>query len=79
MNEPLQDLLINHDGFVFNPSTGDSFMVNSTALVVLQELQDGVSVADVASSLVSQFDVVESDARRDVDDMVDRMKSMSLL
>ena len=44
MNAPekLPNLAINHDGFVFDPSTGDSYVMNPTGLAILQGLQDGI-------------------------------------
>ena len=61
--ERLSNLAVNHDGFVFDPSTGDSYVLNQTGLAVLQGLQDGVDETQIARELVEQFDVTDDGER----------------
>ena len=79
MNEALASLKISHDGFVFNSSTGDSFMVNPTALLILQNLQDGIEADRIAGELTGHFDVDAEEAELDVAEFLGRLKSMALL
>lgn len=77
--EKLADLSVNHEGFAFDPSTGDSFVLNQTGLIVLQGLQDGMDEAKIARDLAGQFDVAEDAALRDIGDFVSRMKSLNMV
>ena len=70
---------MNHDGFVFDPSTGDSYVLNQTGLVVLQGLQDGIDELQIVRELAQQFDVTEDGAQRDVSDFVSRLRMLDLL
>ena len=70
---------MNHDGFVFDPSTGDSYVLNQTGLVVLQGLQDGIEEVQIARDLAEQFDVTEDGAQRDVGDFVSRLRMLDLI
>jgi len=77
--EKLASLAVNHDGFVFDPSTGDSFVLNQTGLIVLQGLQDGSDEMQIAREVAEQFDVTEEGAQRDVGDFVSRLKTLHLV
>jgi hypothetical protein len=77
--EKLSDLAINQEGFAFDPSTGDSFVINQTGLIVLQSLQDGIDEAKIARELAGQFDVTEDSALRDIGDFVSRLKMLKLV
>jgi PqqD family protein of HPr-rel-A system len=77
--ERLSQLAVNHDGFVFDPSTGDSYVLNPTGLVVLQGLQDAVAETQIAQNLAEQFDVTEDRAQRDISDFVSRLRTLHMI
>lgn len=77
--ERLGNLTVKDDGFLFDPTTGDTFVANPTALAVVRTMQEGGDEAAAVAALVAQFDVTESDARRDVADLCVRLKSWQLL
>jgi len=77
--EKLASLAVNHDGFVFDPSTGDSFVLNQTGLIVLQGLQDGSDETQIAREVAEQFDATEEGAQRDIGDFVSRLKTLHLI
>jgi PqqD family protein of HPr-rel-A system len=77
--ERLSNLAVNHDGFVFDPSTGDSYVLNQTGLVVLESLQDGIDEAQIAREVAERFDVTEDGAQRDIADFVSRLKTLQLM
>jgi PqqD family protein of HPr-rel-A system len=77
--ERLSNLAVNHDGFVFDPSTGDSYVLNQTGLAVLQGLQDGIDEMQIARDLAQQFDVTEDGAQRDISDFVSRLRMLNLI
>ncbi len=75
----LRSLALNPDGFVFDPTTGESFTLNPTGLVLLEGLRDGLSPEELTASLTSKFEVTAEDASRDVDDFLDHLRSFRLL
>ncbi len=77
--EKLPVLAVNHDGFVFDPTTGDSYVLNPTGLAILQGLQDGIDEGQLASDLSEQFTVSEDSALQDVSDFVTRLRNMRLM
>ena len=74
----LTQLTINEEGFAFNPSTGESFMVNRTGIQILKELQAGNEAVDAALRLTESYSVAITEALRDIIDFQARLKSMGL-
>lgn len=75
----LSQLVVKDDGFLFEPTTGDTYVANPTALVVLRTLQDGGDENGAVARLLERFDVAEHDARRDTADLCERLRSWQLL
>lgn len=75
----LSPLVINDEGFMFDPTNGDSFVVNQTAIFILQSLQDGRDESSTAHALVERFEVSLETALRDVAEFMARLKSLQLL
>ena len=75
----LSRLSVSPEGLAFDPSTGDTFTVNSTGLLVLRTLQDGGSREDAVRILTEKYQVSLADAQRDVDDFQGRLRSLGLL
>ncbi|MCP5169567.1 MAG: HPr-rel-A system PqqD family peptide chaperone [Hahellaceae bacterium] len=57
-------LAISHNGFVFDPLSGQSFTVNDTALVLLQQLQQSHKLADIIQAVEAVFEVDPDQACR---------------
>lgn len=70
----MRQLAINDEGFVFDPTTGESFTCNKTGLVVLRGLKEGKDQAEISLELSEQFEVDADDAERDVFDFVDNLR-----
>ena len=79
VSERVANLCVNHDGFVFDPSSGDSYILNRTGLTLMQGLQDGLNEEQLADDLASQFDVSPQLAVDDVAEFVARLRTMQLL
>ncbi len=74
----LGNLVLNEDGFLFDSTTGDSFMANPTAVAILRGLQENRSENEIVRALVERFDVALDDALDDLVDFVARLKTLQL-
>ena len=77
--QKLSHLAINSEGFAFNPSSGDSFQVSSTGLIVLNGLRDGEADDAIAHKLAATFEVTLDEARRDVSEFRVSLKTLNLI
>ena len=75
----LRTLALNPDGFAFDPTTGESFTLNPTGLVLLEGLQAELGPEKLAARLTDRFDVAPEEAARDVDDFLERLRSLRLV
>jgi PqqD family protein of HPr-rel-A system len=75
----LLQLSVKDDGFLFDPSTGDTYVANPTALLIVRGLQAGRDEGQVVDELVAEYDVTEVEARRDAADLLGRLKSWQLI
>ncbi|MCB0276752.1 MAG: PqqD family protein [Calditrichaeota bacterium] len=75
----LNQLAINDEGFLFDPSTGESYTVNPSGLHILKALKANLSVEDITKSLQGNFDMVPSEAERDVLDFMGHLRTYRLL
>ena len=50
-------LAVSENGFLFLPTTGETFTVNETGRFILRRLQEGREQQEIISSLIDEFDV----------------------
>lgn len=75
----LRTLALNPDGFAFDPTTGESFTLNATGLALLEGLQEELTPEELATRLAERFEVEAEEAARDVDDFLERLRSLRLV
>ena len=66
-------------GFVFNPTTGDSFAASPLAVEVLVLLQAGHESAAIQAELLARYEVPAHQLERDLDDFLAQLASFGLL
>jgi coenzyme PQQ synthesis protein D (PqqD) len=62
----LSELAFSSEGFAFNPSTGQSYTINTTGRIVIDLLATGLQVGQIARNLAKHFDISFEDAFADV-------------
>ncbi len=63
----LKSLMINDEGFAFDPRTGNTYNINATGLLVVNCIKAGASFDQILEQLAGQFDVDEQTADRDLE------------
>ena len=51
------NIALSENGFVFNPSTGDSFTLNITGKEVLLLIKDGKSISQITELMCEKYDI----------------------
>lgn len=72
----IKNIALSDTGFVFNPSTGDSFSVNPIGLSILKDFKDGKSEDEIKKRLYSEY---QTDKETIEKDLYDFMKMIELL
>ena len=66
-------------GFIFNPSTGDSFSSNPIGSEILQLLKQGNTPQEIKKMILEKYDVENSQLERDWDDFKNQLKDANLI
>lgn len=74
-----ENIAISETGFVFNPTTGDSFTLNETARKVIALLNEGKTIEQTAKVLKETFDVDDTTLERYLFDFVYDLRINKLL
>lgn len=74
----IPNIALSDTGFVFNPSTGDSFSVNPIGLGVLKDLKDNKSINEISERILSEFNTDETTVEKDLYDFIAMLKQMQL-
>ena len=74
-----KNIATSEEGFVFNPSTGDSFSTNSIGSEIITLLKKEKSSSEVIDFICEKYDVDKSFFERDFEDFTLQLKEFSIL
>ena len=74
-----ENIAISETGFVFNPTTGDSFTLNETGRKVIALINEGKTVEQTAKVLKETFDVDDTTLERYLFDFIYDLRINKLL
>ncbi len=72
----LSSLIVSHDGFAFNVTTGESYTLNRFAQEVLNRLQSNETRAQIVQAIAGECGVAQSLVERDVTDFFQQLQSL---
>lgn len=73
------NIALSDNGFVFNPSTGDSFTMNNTGKEVVMLIKEGKSINQITDLLIEKYDVDKVTLERYLVDFVNDLSANNLL
>lgn len=73
------NLAVSDTGFLFMPSTGETFTLNEIGREIFKLLQKGMTEDEVVSSICERYDCDAPTCRKDLDDFLGQLKNYSLL
>jgi hypothetical protein len=65
-----KNVAISESGFIFNPTTGDSFSTNPIGLEIIRMLKDEKSKDEIRKTIISRYNTDESTFEKDYYDFV---------
>lgn len=77
--ERLKGLVISESGFLFDPVTGYTYNLNSTAVDLLGRLQIGKTRREILAEMEQQYQADANDIERDTDQFLSRLEEYGLL
>ena len=73
-----KNIALSDSGFVFNPSTGDSFSTNPIGLEIIKLMKEGKKLDDIKSSLLKEYAVDEATLDKDCYDFTSMLGKLKL-
>lgn len=74
-----KNIATSENGFIFNPSTGDSFSSNLIAAEILGLMKAGQSSLEIKQYVIDKYEVEEAQLERDWEDWLLQLKDANLL
>lgn len=74
-----ENIALSENGFVFNPSTGDSFTMNNTGKEVIMMIKEGKDINRITELMAEKYDVDINTLERYLADFLNDLNVYNLL
>lgn len=74
-----KNIATNEMGFVFNPTTGDSYSTNPVAAKIIQLLKENHSISEIKKMLFDSYEIDKMTIEKDVDEFINLLRENNLL
>ncbi|UPT68734.1 MAG: PqqD family protein [Sphingobacteriales bacterium JAD_PAG50586_3] len=74
-----KNLAVSETGFIFNPTSGDSFTANEIGTEIINLMKESKSIADIKTALLDKYDVEGNQLEKDVDDFMVLLRDNNLI
>jgi hypothetical protein len=74
-----KNIAISDSGFIFNPSSGDSFSTNQVGLEIIRLLKENKKKEEIIAEIVANYETNQSTLEKDLGDFFLMLKSYQLL
>ncbi len=74
-----KNIATSESGFIFNPSTGDSYSANPIAAEILDLLKEGIPASNIKAQILERYDVTNAQLEKDWDDFANQLKYANVL
>jgi hypothetical protein len=73
-----RNIALSDSGFIFDPSTGDSFSTNPIGLEIIRMLKDGKSHEEIRNVIVKNYMTDDASFEKDLYDFVNMISKLKL-
>lgn len=74
----LNALAISDNGFIFKPSTGESFITNEIGMMIIQQLKEKKAIDEIIQVIIQDYEIDKITAGRDLYEFLDFLKKENL-
>jgi hypothetical protein len=74
-----ENIALSENGFVFNPSTGDSYTLNNTGKEVLILIKEGKSITQITELMYEKYDTDRISLERYLIDFINELTVNNLM
>ncbi len=74
-----KNIAISDEGFLFNPTTGDSFSTNGIGAEIVLLMKKNILLSEVVDTMCNKYDVDKTLFERDLEEFMLQLKDYSIL
>jgi hypothetical protein len=74
-----KNIALSDSGFVFDPSTGNSFTTNPIGMSIIRLLQESQNEERIISALLQEYETEKTMLKRDLDDFLKMLSRLKLI
>ena len=74
-----KNIATSEEGFIFNPSTGDSFSANPIGTDILTLFKEEKTLQEIIEAICSKYNVEPIQFERDLEDFISQLKDYSIV
>lgn len=74
-----KNIAVSEEGFLFNPTTGDSFSTNGIGALIIRLLKQDKTLSEITEVICEEYDADRLLAERDVEEFASLLKEHSIL
>ena len=74
-----KNIAVSDTGFLFNPSTGDSFSINPIGQSIIKAFQDNKSEDEIIIELLEEYRIDKNTVEKDLNDFIRMLKNYQLI
>ena len=72
------DIAVSDNGFIFNPSTGDSYSLNPTGQEIVQMMKSGETEERIIEKLLAEYRTEHATIEKDLHDFKNMLKTYKI-
>jgi len=65
-----RNLAISENGFVFNPTTGDSFSINELGVFIINKIKEGKTKNEILEAIAQDYNAEKSTIEKDFNEFL---------
>lgn len=74
-----RNLAISENGFVFNPTTGDSFSVNELGALIINKIKEGKTNDEILEFIIQEYDTEKATIEKDFNEFIKILSNHQLI
>lgn len=74
-----KNIAISENGFLFNPTTGDSYSLNPTGVTIVNMLKDNKNLHEIQQTLIEDFEIDATTVEKDLYDFISVLRNHKLI
>lgn len=74
-----KNIAVSESGYIFNPSTGDSYTANPIGMDILSFLKQDLSKDDIKSKVLLKYEADERQLNEDLEDFLAYLQQINIL